>query len=217
MKKINAKELVNIVAGKLDLEVDCKNFKEFRTFINDVYTQFTNRWASLDDQAYYWHDVNVPERIVLIPTEVLQKVFKDADEKFNLEDAELYNADGDYDVEPETDLNNIEGEMVEMNYVDSEGTSIEDFLNFWCDVSKQYNCEIKVYIGNCDGNSYCNHDMKWTITADGINAENSYFEIEDDTAEKLMDALYWLTENFIDDTFEAFEKMGVELRYVESK
>jgi hypothetical protein len=32
-----------------------------------------------------------------------------------------------------------------------------------------------------------------------------------------MDALYWLCENFHEDTFEGFEKLGVELRYYEKE
>ena len=217
MKQINTKQLVKVLASKLDLEVEVTNFKDFRAFIDDVYSQLVTRWESLDDQAYYWHNVNTPERVIIVPTKVLQAVYQEASDKFNFEDVEMYDADGSYDEEPKDDPQQFDCETIEFSYVDNGDSSIEEFIAYLQNVSKEYGCDIKMTIGNCDSNEYCEHDLKWMITPNGIDSTDCFFEIEDDGAEKLMDALYWLVENFSLDTFDAFENMGVELRYVESK
>lgn len=238
MKKINAKELVSIMANKLGLEVEINNFKEFKNFIEEIYSQFVTKWDSLDSQAYYWHDVNSAERIFTIPTKVLQAVYEEANAKFNIaeNDGEFYDndeeerirkqlANGEIDEDTAADMFmksydnpfDIEGAITTVNYVDCGATSAEEFLNYWHAVCKKFGCEMEVLMGTADNCAYCNHLLQWKISANGIKSQNSFFEIPDDNEREVMDALYWLCENFYVDTFEGFEKLGVELRYYQKE
>jgi hypothetical protein len=218
MKVIKANELVKIVAGKLDLEFQADNFADFKEFVSEIYTQFVTRWESLDDQAYYWHNVNVPERIVKIPTKVLQAVYEDANARFKIadNDGEFYDEESD-DYEMYDNPFDVKGAITTINYVDQWETSIEEFLNYWHDVCKRFACEITVLAGTDDDCAYGNHMLEWKINTQAIKSVDSFFEIPDDSSVELMDALFWLCENFHQDTFEGFEKLGVELRYYEKE
>ena len=214
MKNIITKELVKIVAGKLDLDFQANNFKDFKTFLEDIYTQFVTDYPSLDEQASRHHSVNCPERIVEMPTEVLKAVFVEANNKFGLDCDEQNFLDVSNNIWYDTPFD-IEGPVTIINYVDEVGASMEEFLLYWHEVCKRFDCKIEVSAGAIDDGEYGNHLLKWEINAEGINSVESFFDIPDDNGIELMDALYWLCANFFDDTFESFEKLGVELRYFE--
>lgn len=211
MKKITVNELANIMAGKLDLDVQVDNFEDFKTFLEDIYTQFVTDWPTLDDQAYRHHQVNYPERIVEIPTKVLLAVYEEANKLFALEGEDNFcdvvnNTYGDTP-------HSIEGPVAIINYADEVDTSMQEFLLYWKDVCKRFDCEIQVLAGTIDDGEYGNHMLKWQINGEDIKSVDCFFDIPDDNGIELMDALYWLCVNFFYDTFESFDKLGVELRY----
>ena len=219
MKVIKANELVKMVAGKLGLDFETDNFGDFYDFVKEVYSQFTQRWECLEDQACYWHEANVPERILKVPTEALKAVYADAKQRFQWEegDTEFYDEEEE-EFEPHDTPFDIQGPVTTINYVDAACTTAAEFFNYWMDVCKRFGCKVEVIFGSDDDRSpYCNHDLQWTLSANGIESKNAFFEIPDDSGVELMDALYWLCENFYNESFAEFNKFGVELRYFEKE
>lgn len=216
MNNINVKQLVGIVADKLDLTFDTDNFKDFRKFVEDIYPQLVTGCDSFDDMVYRSGEVTCTDIHVRIDTNVLKAVFLEADEKFGMTDgdAEFYSLDeSDRDDDEYTDVSEIASKRASVNYAPEKEVSMAETLTYWQNVCARYGGEIEVEIGLGDENTYCKHDLKWRITADKIESQNSYLEIVDDSGRDLMFGLYWLIENFYFDTFEGFEKLGVELRY----
>ncbi len=213
MKTIKINQLKDMVAEKFKLTCDAQNFIEFKSFVDELYSQFGLRWNTLDDMVYYTMDTTVSDYGVTIPTEALKMVFAKADEMFSITDAnsgcEFY-GDENYDVIYDTPYE-ITQTTTYFNFCGY--CEVSKFLQFWLDVSKQYNVEIKVEVGSAVKDVYSGFNLVWSVTSQGITAQNCYFEINDDNGEELMYSLYWLMQSFIDDTFEQFEQLGVELRY----
>lgn len=212
MKTITTKEFATILANKLDLDVQIDNFEELKKFADDIYTQFVTEWDSLDDQAYCSQEVNVPERAIYIPTKVLTSVYEDANKLFGFDSDEEnffdWSANKWYDSPYD-----IKGDDAIVNYADGKGTSMKEFLDYLQNVAKQFDCQIVVKAGNNDEGGYGNHKLEWSIDKNGIKSADSYFDVVDDNGVSLMNAVYWLCANFRNDSFEAFQKLGVELRY----
>ena len=216
MKTIKIQELRDLVAGKLGLTCKAEDFGNFREFIDDIYSQFGLRWKTLDDQAYYWHNANMCDRHIEGDTSFIKLAYEDMEKALKLKEADAECYDESFE-DAFSNPYGIQTEKTYISYVDCEGVSIKKMLEELQVPAKKYNGEFSVKIGELGNDEcYCNLRMIWKVTADRIEPNDCYIEVEDDGHGRLMDALYWICTCFWCDTFEDFENLNVELHYYTS-
>lgn len=217
MKQITIYELRDLVAEKVGLNCKAENFKDFKEFIDDIYSQFGLRWESIDEQAYRWHNSNIADRNVCGNTELMKSVFTEADSFLHLTegDADFIGDFGENEpCETVSSIDDVTAEKTWINYVDEQGISLMQTLEFWQKICEKHSGLFKIEVGELGAlEGYCELKLEWDVTANKMEPIGCFLEIEDDGGAKLMDSLYWLCECFNSDTFADFEKLGVELRY----
>lgn len=206
MKTMQSKDLVTVLTERSGVPFTTDDFGSLRTYLEDVSEILCKKYVDLNYLEERCSQVNVADVNVTLPRAVLSEIRKEFVLKFAQEDVSYCDDSDCYD-----DFENVTGETVIVNYMMNGQHTYGELLAYLQGVCKAYGGEITVEAATDDEQSYCKHEVHWTVSASGYVSNDSFFEINDDGADELVASVGWLCETFIGETFESFDALGVKL------